>query len=359
MEQNFAFCEWEPYVVKTNSVFNKLRIYTNTSFVFPLSKKSYDFSEALIMPQAKGEKRQAPQELNVTAVLKYTLFRSGSSGVRVSGGHLCEAEAPTEPTGETADPYNNIFKFGVVQPTLSKVCEQNQPMGSIIQFYNRGYNIISLLSFLFASLKILIYFNTTGKDCQTAELLFILLNKINIEKICNSVIIGECRNVYFNVLRSGSFSLRDALYGRTVKIIFRRQTAKAIRQNDRQNLQRRSAWLRHNGTYSVIIGSNGDDCWICKFKNDDAFTGNCRNYGRKYRHNNNCVDTFADGNQFGQYIYKYAQAVIFCTDYCNYRRIYFYVFQKGKTAEYRRNYGWVFCFNDGYDLYEQRYEFFS
>ena len=79
MEMNFAFCEWELYVVKTNSVFNKLRIYTNTSFVFPLSKKSYDFSEALIMPRAKGEKRQAPQELNVTAVLKYTLFRSGSS----------------------------------------------------------------------------------------------------------------------------------------------------------------------------------------------------------------------------------------------------------------------------------------
>ena len=23
----------------------------------------------------------------------------------MSGGHLCEAEAPTEPTGETADPY--------------------------------------------------------------------------------------------------------------------------------------------------------------------------------------------------------------------------------------------------------------
>ena len=25
--------------------------------------------------------------------------------MRVSGGHLCEAEAPTEPIGETADPY--------------------------------------------------------------------------------------------------------------------------------------------------------------------------------------------------------------------------------------------------------------
>ena len=28
--------------------------------------------------------------------------------MRVSGGHLCEAEAPTEPTGETADPYKII-----------------------------------------------------------------------------------------------------------------------------------------------------------------------------------------------------------------------------------------------------------
>ena len=57
MEQNFAFCEWEPYVVKTNSVFNKLKIYANTSFVFPLSKKSYDFSEALIVPPSKRQKR--------------------------------------------------------------------------------------------------------------------------------------------------------------------------------------------------------------------------------------------------------------------------------------------------------------
>ena len=30
----------------------------------------------------------------------------GLSRVRVSGGHLCAAETPTEPTGETADPYN-------------------------------------------------------------------------------------------------------------------------------------------------------------------------------------------------------------------------------------------------------------
>ena len=29
----------------------------------------------------------------------------GSSEVRVSGGHLCEAETLTKPTGETADPY--------------------------------------------------------------------------------------------------------------------------------------------------------------------------------------------------------------------------------------------------------------
>ena len=28
----------------------------------------------------------------------------GVRGVRVSGGHLCEAEAPTEPTGETQSP---------------------------------------------------------------------------------------------------------------------------------------------------------------------------------------------------------------------------------------------------------------
>ena len=29
--------------------------------------------------------------------------------MRVSGGHLCEAEALTEPTGETTPPYEGIF----------------------------------------------------------------------------------------------------------------------------------------------------------------------------------------------------------------------------------------------------------
>jgi len=29
----------------------------------------------------------------------------GRCGVRVSSEHLCEAEAPTEPTGETSVPY--------------------------------------------------------------------------------------------------------------------------------------------------------------------------------------------------------------------------------------------------------------
>ena len=63
----FAFCEWVPYVVKTNSVFNKLRIYANTSFVFPLSKKSYDFSEALIVPPSKRQKRQKVQKFDISA----------------------------------------------------------------------------------------------------------------------------------------------------------------------------------------------------------------------------------------------------------------------------------------------------
>ena len=38
-----------------------------------------------------------------------SIFYGGSSGVRMSSGHLCEAEAPTEPTGETADPYDNVI----------------------------------------------------------------------------------------------------------------------------------------------------------------------------------------------------------------------------------------------------------
>ena len=35
-------------------------------------------------------------------------FYYGASGAQVSGGDLCEAEAPTEPTGETAAPYKII-----------------------------------------------------------------------------------------------------------------------------------------------------------------------------------------------------------------------------------------------------------
>ena len=39
------------------------------------------------------------------AARKFLLnFISGRCGVRVSGGHLCEAEAPTEPAGETHRP---------------------------------------------------------------------------------------------------------------------------------------------------------------------------------------------------------------------------------------------------------------
>ena len=35
---------------------------------------------------------------------EYTHTATGRCGVRVSGGHLCEAEAPTEPTDETQRP---------------------------------------------------------------------------------------------------------------------------------------------------------------------------------------------------------------------------------------------------------------
>ena len=77
----FAFCEWVPYVVKTNSVFNKLRIYANTSFVFPLSKKSYDFSEALIVPPSKRQKTPKGAEIRYFCTFSYTLLKSGASGM--------------------------------------------------------------------------------------------------------------------------------------------------------------------------------------------------------------------------------------------------------------------------------------
>ena len=35
--------------------------------------------------------------------------KQGLSRVRVSSGYLCNAEAPTEPTGETASPYNSAI----------------------------------------------------------------------------------------------------------------------------------------------------------------------------------------------------------------------------------------------------------
>ena len=79
MEQNFAFCEWVPYVVKTNSVFNKLKIYANTSFVFPLSKKSYDFSEALIVPLSKRQKTPKGAEIQCFCTFSFTLLKGGAS----------------------------------------------------------------------------------------------------------------------------------------------------------------------------------------------------------------------------------------------------------------------------------------
>jgi len=42
-------------------------------------------------------------------VIKFCQTRSKpQDGVRVSSGHLCEAEAPTEPTGETMSPVEDL-----------------------------------------------------------------------------------------------------------------------------------------------------------------------------------------------------------------------------------------------------------
>ena len=45
------------------------------------------------------------------SVYLHTWF--GLPGVRVSGGHLCEAEALTEPAGETVSPYATPIRLGV------------------------------------------------------------------------------------------------------------------------------------------------------------------------------------------------------------------------------------------------------
>ena len=86
MEQNFAFCEWEPYIGTAS----------------------------------EQKAKNAKQRRNSMFLRCFrNITENGSSGVWVSGGHLCEAEAPTKPTGETADPYNKIitityYKFVVV-----------------------------------------------------------------------------------------------------------------------------------------------------------------------------------------------------------------------------------------------------
>ena len=59
----------------------------------------------------------------------------GSSGVRVSGGHLCEAEAPTEPAGETcATPTNAIIPK--IVSTFKRMT--NKKIG--FKIWQRGYN---------------------------------------------------------------------------------------------------------------------------------------------------------------------------------------------------------------------------
>ena len=80
----------------------------------------------MVPPLSKRQKTPNAAEIQYFCGVSITLLQSGSSRVRVSGGHLCEAEAPTEPTGKTADPYGNIitityYKFGVIMTTLSTV----------------------------------------------------------------------------------------------------------------------------------------------------------------------------------------------------------------------------------------------
>ena len=46
----------------------------------------------------------------------YNQTTTGRCGVRVSGGHLCEAEAPTEPTGETQRPLHLWYILAIQTP---------------------------------------------------------------------------------------------------------------------------------------------------------------------------------------------------------------------------------------------------
>ena len=54
----------------------------------------------------------------------------GGVRVRVSGGHLCEAEAPTEPTGETTPPYENAL---VTFFMILRVVEDADPYDSVVE----------------------------------------------------------------------------------------------------------------------------------------------------------------------------------------------------------------------------------
>ena len=63
----------------------------------------------MVPPLSKRQKALSAAEIRYFCGVSITLLLDGASRVRVSGGHLCEAEAPTEPTGETADPYDNVI----------------------------------------------------------------------------------------------------------------------------------------------------------------------------------------------------------------------------------------------------------
>ena len=63
----------------------------------------------MVPPLSKRQKALSAAEIRYFCGVSITLLLDGASRVRVSGGHLCEAEAPTEPTGETAAPYGNVI----------------------------------------------------------------------------------------------------------------------------------------------------------------------------------------------------------------------------------------------------------
>ena len=111
--------------------------------------------------------------------------RSVIAKVRVSGGHLCEAEAPTEPAGETADRCAAIrFPHPVIAVRVSggHLCEAEAPTEPAGETAARQCgNPFQLISDLMCFFKIMLMYCDRERSSRSAS--FRIISNISLSTV--------------------------------------------------------------------------------------------------------------------------------------------------------------------------------